>query len=318
MGTQMAIDSLRAKGLKADIHFVDTKGDSSTVASLLRSAELKNTDLIIGPFFPKTQKLVASYCQTNNVKMISPVNLDEALLVNNPNVFSAVPSDEELMRQTADFLLRSEKKSNIVLIQVTKESDKELFEAFKSQYNTNAAAAGASVLKESSIDNLKNYIVRGTKTIFVVPANDKNTALKFMNSLNRSAFRSTDDDIAVYGTKDWMNFTDVNGVHRDKYNFHFASTTYLNYYEDYTIEANRKFRRKYNTDLSRMAAQGYDIMLYSGMHFFLEKEPKELLMNQIRFVRAGEGNGFVNSKVYMLEQENYEIIDSEMPTNGSK
>ena len=140
-----------------------------------------------------------------------------------------------------------------------------------------------------------------------------------MNSLNRSAFRSTSEAIAVYGTKDWMNFSDVNGTHRDKFNFHFASTTYLNYYDDYTIEANRKFRRKYNTDLSRMAAQGYDILLHTGMHFLLEKEPKRLLMNRIEFISTGEGNGFVNKEVYMLEQENYEIIDSEaLPKNGSK
>jgi hypothetical protein len=68
-----------------------------------------------------------------------------------------------------------------------------------------------------------------------------------------------------------------------------------------------------------MAAQGYDIMLYSGMHFLLEKEPKNLLMNRIEFISTGEGNGFVNKEVYMLEQENYEIIDSEaLPKNGSK
>lgn len=310
MGAQMAIDSLKQKGLKADIEFIDTKNDSTHVATLLHSGKFKDVDLIIGPFFPKQQKLVADYCKTAKIRMLSPVSISEGVIEDNRLVYAVVPSDKDLMRYTAQHLKQTDPKANVVLVQVTKEADLVLYNEFKSEFGTG--------LKESSMDNVKNLIIRGSKNIFVVPTNDKNTAMKFMNTLNKSAFRSTSDNLVVYGTKDWMNFSDVNGFYRDKFNFHFVSNTFLDYYDKYTIEANRKFRRAYNTDLSRMAAQGYDMMLFGSMDFLLEREDYKLLMNRIQFDAKNEQSYFLNSKYYVLEQEEFELIDSQAPKDGSK
>lgn len=310
MGAQMAIDSLKQKGLKADVEFIDTKNDSTHIESLIKSGKLKDVDLIIGPFFPKQQKLVADYCKTAKIRMLSPVSIPEGVVEDNRLVYAVVPSDKDLMRYTAQHIKKTDPKANVILVQVTKEKDLELYNEFKSEF-------GAG-LKESSMDNVKNLIIRGSKNIFVVPTNDKNTAMKFMNTLNKSAFRSTSDNLVVYGTKDWMNFSDVNGFYRDKFNFHFVSNTFLNYYDKYTIEANRKFRRAYNTDLSRMAAQGYDMMLYGAMDFLLERDDYKLLMNRIQFDAKSDQSYFLNSNYYVLEQHEFELIDSQAPSDGSK
>lgn len=310
MGAQMAIDSLKQKGLKADIEFIDTKNDSTHIEALIKSGKLKDVDLIIGPFFPKQQKLVADYCKSAKIRMLSPVSISEGVIEDNRLVYAVVPSDKDLMRYTAQHIKQTDPKANVVLVQVTKEADLVLYNEFKSEFGPG--------LKESSMDNVKNLIIRGSKNIFIVPTNDKNTAMKFMNTLNKSAFRSTSDNLVVYGTKDWMNFSDVNGFYRDKFNFHFVSNTFLDYYDKYTIEANRKFRRAYNTDLSRMAAQGYDMMLFGGMDFLLEREDYKLLMNRIQFDAKNEQSYFLNSKYYVLEQHEFELIDSQAPKDGSK
>lgn len=318
MGTQVALDSLRKKGLNADVYYIDTKNDSAHVTNVLHGDQVAGADIIIGPFFPKTQKIVAEYCKTNKVRMILPVSASKELLSDNRLIYSTVPDDEMLMQYTAEYLAENEKKANIILIQVSKDKDKLLYDKFKSTYQTLAAKNGAPALKESSTDNVKNYIIRGSRNIFIVPTNDKNTAMKFMNTLNKSAFRAKSDDLIIYGTKDWMDFNDVNGIYRDKFNFHFLSNTYLDYDDDYVMETNRKFRVKYNTDLSKMVAQGYDVMLFSGLNLLLEAQEMRLLMNRFSFEQSGESGAYLNKDYFVLEQEEFELIDNQNAVNGSK
>ncbi len=318
MGTQMALDSLRKKGLDADVYYIDTKNDSSHVASVLKSDQMAGADIIIGPFFPKTQRMVAAYCKTNKVRMIVPVSIPSEVLRDNRLIYSTVPDDETLIAYTAQYLATHEKKANIILVQVTKEKDKALYEKFKATYQSLAAKNGSPALKESSTDNVKNYIIRGSKNIFVVPTNDKNTAMKFMNTLNKSAFRAKSDELVIYGTKDWMDFNDVNGIYREKFNFHFLTNTYLNYDDEYVMETNRKFRVKFNTDLSKMVAQGYDIMLYTGLNLLLEEQTIHLLMNKFDFEQSGESGAYINKDYFVLEQEEFELIDQQTTGNGSK
>ncbi len=318
MGAQMAIDTLRSKGLKAEVQFIDTKNDSTHVVKLLSSADFKNVDVIIGPFFPKTQKIVAAHCKENKIRMILPVTAPQNLLKDNRLVYSTVPSDVDLMLNTAKHLAEKEKGANIILVQVSKEKDKELYAAFKENYNAIANKTGAPALRETTAENVKNFIVRGSKNIFVVPTNDKNTAMTFMNTLNKSAFRSSSDDLIIYGTKDWMIFSDVNGIYREKFNFHFLSNTYLNYNDKYIIGVNRNFRKKYNTDLSRMAAQGYDIMLYTGETMLMEMQTPHLLMNKFDFVQKGESGALINMSYFVLEQEEFELIDTQSVVNGER
>lgn len=318
MGAQMAIDTLRSKGFKAEVHFIDTKNDSTYVVKLLSGAEFKNADVIIGPFFPKTQKIVANFCKENKIRMILPVTAPQNLLNDNRLVYSTVPSDVDLMQSTAKHLAEKEKGANIILIQVNKEKDKELYNAFKENYNAIAKSTGAPALRETTIENVKNLIVRGSKNIFVVPTNDKNTAMSFMNTLNKSAFRSSANDLVIYGTKDWMNFSDVNGIYREKFNFHFLSNTYLNYNDKYIIGVNRNFRKKYNTDLSRMAAQGYDIMLYTGETMLMERQTPHLIMNKFDFIQKGKSGALINMSYFVLEQEEFELIDTQSVVNGER
>ena len=62
MGATMAIDSLEAMGMSADVYFFDTRNDTNAVKSLLAGPKFAGVDMIVGPFFPALQKIVARYC----------------------------------------------------------------------------------------------------------------------------------------------------------------------------------------------------------------------------------------------------------------
>ncbi len=309
MGVQLAIDSLEAQGINAKIHVFDTRNDSITVRNILQKELFAEVDLIIGPLMGKEIKQVAQFCKERNIRMVCPVASNSEELEGNPYFYSSVPSNISLINGLAKYLAANHGNDNIVLVKPNDKGSLPLYEAFRKTYNEATATGGRSHLVETTVDGFNAYIKRGVNTRFVIPSTDKSTAMKFMNNLNRSAFRSKADDLFVYGTKEWVNFTDVNNIYKNKYNFHYPSPNYLHYYQEDVVALNRVYRSKYKTDLTKMAVQGYDVMLYFCNYIFLENEDVNLIMNNFSMKQLSDTDGFENANGFIIEQEDFDLLN---------
>ncbi|MFT6280555.1 MAG: LysM repeat protein [Salibacteraceae bacterium] len=316
MGASMALDSLKAMGLNADVHFFDSKNDSAAVQALVNGSEFLDVDLVIGPFFPKTQAIVAEYCKNNKIRMVCPVSSESKLLEKNRLVYASVPSNITLVTGLAQYVLRTHAQDKIILVKPTDKDDLPLYEAFRKSFHESPVLGEIRpALRETTIDGMKSYLDRSSKNIIIIPTVNKNTGVTFMNTLNRSSFKAKPDEIYVFGMKEWVDFTDINNLYKNKFNLHFGSPNFVDYYTDEMIELNRAFRRKYNTDMTKMAIQAYDVFLFYCSNFFLENQKPNLMMNNFRMEQVSESDGFENQNVYIVEQEEYELRDSEKPIN---
>lgn len=310
MGAMIAVDSLRQLGFNAEVRVFDTKNDSLTVMKILKDPSMKNLDLIIGPLNGpnmNNMKQVADFCKIYKIRMICPSTVEANLLKNNPFVFASMPTNVTMMRGMATFLLNNSTQDNIILVKPTKEKDLILYEAFRLAYNDVNFKGIRPKLIETTMDGFGTYITKGINTVFVVPTTDKSTALKFMSALNKVAFKAKAEDLIVYGTREWMNYDDISNSYKNKYNFHFPSPNLLNYYDEQIIDMNKVYRKKYNSDLTKSAIQGYDLMMYFCGSMLFGKNVS-LLMNEIQLQQVASGDGFENTKVFILEQEDYELI----------
>jgi hypothetical protein len=61
--------------------------------------------------------------------------------------------------------------------------------------------------------------------------------------------------------------------------------------------------------MTKMAVQGFDVLYYFTSSLLLNKNVSDLIMNQFVLKQNGAGNGYENSKVYIIEQENFELIN---------
>ncbi|MEJ6599043.1 MAG: LysM peptidoglycan-binding domain-containing protein [Crocinitomicaceae bacterium] len=316
MGALMALDSLKAMGLNADVHFFDSKNDSAAVQALVNGSEFLDVDLVIGPFFSKTQAIVAEYCKNNKIRMVCPVSSESKLLEKNRLVYASVPSNITLVTGLAQYVLRTHAKDKIILVKSTDKDDLPLYEAFRKSFNESPMLGEIRpALRETTIDGMKSYLDRSSKNIIIIPTLDKTTGVRFMNTLNRSSFKAKPDEIYVFGMKEWVDFTDINNIYKNKFNLHFGSPNFVDYYTDEMIELNRTFRREYNTDMSKMAVQAYDVFLFYCSNFFLENQKPNLMMNNFRMEQFSESDGYENQNVFIVEQEEYELRDSENPIN---
>ena len=311
MGSLMAIDTLKKLGLNADVQYYDSKRDSATVLKILNTPGFENTDLIIGPLLPNTQGLVADFCKKHSIRLMVPVTVETSILQENRLVYSAVPSSITLIEELGDYVAKHHQKDRVILVKPTKQEDMPLYEAFRDAYNGAEVTGAKAALNETTMDGMKNYMTNKSNTVIVMPTDNRHNAEKFVSEVSRSDFRCKKNGIYIYGTKEWLDFTGIHNSYKNEYNFRHASPNHLDYYTDLMIEVNQGYRTRYKTDMSKMAVQGYDVMLYSCALFFLDGKPVHLLMNDFDIRQVDSADGYENRHIFVLEQEDYELVNAD-------
>lgn len=315
MGAAIALDTLKKMGLKADIQYYDSKKDSASVINILNSPGFKDVDLVIGPFYANTQALVAEFCQKNHIRMMMPVSSESGALEGNPLVYAAVPSNMTLMTELGEYVAKNHQKDRIILVKPTRAEDLPMYEAFRDSYNAAKVSGSKAALNETNTESMNLLMTKERNNVFIMPTTNRSTATKFMNGISKSDFRARKDGIIVYGTKEWVEFTDINNIYKNNYNFRFATPNFSDYYDASMINLNRVYRARYKTDLPKWAVQGYDIMLFSCSQFFLDGARVNLIMNQFDMEQVSPEDGFENKHIYVVEQDEFELIDTELHRN---
>lgn len=311
MGAQLALDSLEKMGLNAKVQILDAPSDTIKLKKLLEEKNIKNADLIIGPFMGDAVALVAAFAKTNKIRMISPLNQTTGVLKDNPYVYNAVDSDITLMKGAAKYLVKKHLTDQIVLVKVDAKDD-ELYQAFRKSFMESLPKDAKFKLMECSASDLTAFIKKGGNTIFVVPSRDKGFAVKFINGLEKSSGKAGSGKIMVFGTKDWLNNDEIKGFYKNKFTLHVSSPYDFNYSYDRTKKLLRKYRTKYNADLSKYGAQGFDVSLYFIQNLLLEKELNKFIMNEFNMQRVANGSGYENKACFILKQENFDLIQQDL------
>jgi LysM repeat protein len=309
MGAKLALDSLDKLGLKAEVFVYDSRNDSSSIQKILSKPEMKDMDVVFGPLFPDNLSIVANWCKANKIKMVCPASANPGILKGNPYVFNAIPSDATLLKGLAEFTLKNNASDQIILIKSTNEKDLAMHESFRTTFLTAPSSAVRPKLIDATLDNYSSFLKKNGKIVIVFPTNDKILANKFMNSLNTASQKLNEDAINVYGTKEWQNFDALKQHEKNKFNFHYSSPNDLNYAYPNTKKLHLKYRSEYNSDMTKMAVQGFDVVFAFCSDFLLRKKSPEMVMNTFNLQQKGADNGFENVEYFILKQENFEIIN---------
>lgn len=305
MGAQMAIDSLERAGLNAKVYVYDTENSPEKIKSILAKSELASMDLIIGPLNKSNAPLVADWCLEHKVRMVCPVNVDTKILQNNPYVYTTMGSDITLMKGLAKFMAQQFKGSKIVLIKPTTAQDSVLYQAFRSEYNRLAGNGGTKLI-ETSPGGFSGYLSNSGRMALVFPTNDIKSATSFMNELSRYAHKFGSSSY-VFGTDAWLDMDGINAFYRNKYRITVPTSLDLNYNYERTKIYHRKYRSLYQSDFTKVAVQGFDVMYNFCSELLLDKKVGQLIMNDFESIQIGPNHGFENQHTEILTHSEYEL-----------
>ncbi len=149
-GTLLAIDSLEKQGLQIDLHVYDVDEDVSKAIKVINEKELREMDLIIGPFFYSAFQSVAAFAKNYRIPIVNPLSGRSEVVDNNPSIFKIQPSDRYQTEDLRKFAEQYHKNSKFFLI----DNHKNLMNNSLAEY---ASALNEVIEAEIKIPNLDIY-----------------------------------------------------------------------------------------------------------------------------------------------------------------
>jgi LysM repeat protein len=317
MGAQMALDSLKNMGLTADVVVLDTQGDTNIINSFIKGGEFENTDLIIGPFFPQLVEVVSSWCKENKVELIVPTSVPTKVLMDNPYVTTVVPSDLTMIGAMANYMANNHADDKLFIMKGENQSIQDRVELFIKIFNEalpeefkEKEIIVINALGSSSGRDIARKVDLDTANFFICLSDDVKQVMEFVNTLNASKNYSTgmkNANITLVGTKEWMDMNSLNNYYKNRFDFHFATSSHLNFSDSTVNEFIVDYRKKYAADPSKYSVHGFDVVLSQGARVLLKKDRNDGLMNYFAVSHFGDKHGKENNGVFICKQSEFEI-----------
>lgn len=280
-GLLIALDSLKKKGLKLDLHVFDTNYDTLQIDSILSKEELINADVIIGPYFSSSLSRIAAFALKNRIIHISPFNSKEDLVKNNPYFLQMNPSFkrhcEFLYKQLKNIdsdpkLFRTPLEKHLLIFGQHSDSSKieslqEAYINFKNDTsaNINSLCVGDELFE---IDLIEKHLNKDKLNIIIIPSRNEAFVYNTMREIQKLVDKVEPKkgyQINIIGTDSWKYFTRVNFEYFESLNLHFSSETFVDTEADPVLDFQKAYKNKFGIAPREFGYAGYDIMMYTGL-----------------------------------------------------
>ena len=304
MGVKLAIDSLTNLGLKAEFFIYDYFDKTKSLESILEQKSFLSIDLIIAPLHQKEAEIVALWAKKKNVRMIYSVSFSSNSLFENENSYTMVTSNEIILEKLAKELIHVSKDKQFVLVKSGVITDDSMYEHFLAAFRAEVSLGSNLKIIEANYDNYKLYSKNGRKTCFIFLSNEKEKVISLLNYCKENEL------FQVVGLKEWIDLKEINSEIKNKFSFYYMAPSYFSYNDPTLKPFHKLFRKTYNTDLTKMACLGYDVIFNACKYFFTGQVASSGLISRFSFVKNEVGNGFQNTGCFFLKFEDFESVIS--------
>lgn len=276
-GMQMAVDSLSKAKINISLRAYDTERSIEKIKRMLDTEEFKNTDLIVGPFFPEENKIVQDFSMDYKINIIHPFSNSTDIIGSNPHAYLYQPSAETLGRKAAQYIAAHDEEKNVMVFYGTGKKDS----VMAANFTRHALEEGLTILASESINNKETQKITD---ILATPTELDEFRYPIEFTLKKdsisSIFVASDDPliytkvvgavetrgdgVLVVGSENWL---DDNAIDFEKYEIlgivlaapNFVAPDSRNY-----ERFEKQFIAEHGRSVSNVAKMGYEFMLFLG------------------------------------------------------
>jgi len=316
-GVRVAVDSIKKSEMSLMIYVYDVNEKTDADDFIKQKTELKNMDLIIGPFFMNNFTHFAEWAKTNQINIVNPFTKKESVIENNPFVFKLVSSDSSQACKVINFIAGTYPGCNIIV--VNRNADTSLVEAFN---NAALINQGKNIFTYSKVEyagkgfaGISEKLNKDTINVIITLAEGEAFVSAYIRNLNETAHRYK---IVLFGQPSWELYPSLDLEYLMSLNLHLFESYFIDYTKTETVDFIKKFRRKYSTDPDYYGYHGYDIMMYFtaalkkyGKDFqgCIEQFNFPLLDAEYIFRKISSG-GYENIGCMIYRYEDYKIVNA--------
>ncbi len=260
-GVEMAIDSLRKRGVQVKATFFDTENSKRKVANLVLRNNFSKYDAIIGPLFFDNAEVVAS--QISNVPVILPFYSKKQSESSSANLIKSMPDDDEIINRLIDYISTHHTNEKILVVTDDKPHSKHRLWSVVNKLKAINTVKDLSVLKPEKgyIDKRRfNEKIEPHKPQWVLLIGDDTVTISDVVN-NLGTYPESRYKIRLFGLEKGTNFDGlVNNNYLGKLQFTYpASAVYNNTSTPKLRAFYNSFKVKNNTLPNKYALRGFDV-----------------------------------------------------------
>jgi LysM repeat protein len=258
LGTEMAIDSLRKKGLKINAKYFDSENSTQKLQILInKNQNFSNTDVIIGPLFFNNAHWVANHTKTI---VVAPLYSKKQATLNSKNLIKSKPSATAHQKKLLEYLEKSYKGENILIINDGKtETQSQLWQMVNKIKMFDSIQEISVIKPENGYINYEKFYQKldsTTSNWVIIASNEIGTTSTTINNLKGFAERI---EIDLFALNKGKNFGTIDNAFLGKLNFTYPTSDFLNADAVAVNNFYKAYRKKNNAFPSKYAIRGFDV-----------------------------------------------------------
>ena len=276
LGAEIAIDSLRNKGLDIEFNVYDTgERNSDAIPSIISDNDLDTNDVIIGPLYSSEVQMLAN---TVSTPIVFPVYSKKQSQFYNSNIIKTSPNRNLFREELVNFVKENFEEGNIIVVNDS---------TFESTQNSNFIKTSlidlsiATNITASSIKPNDGYIAKerflellqpNINNWVVIATNNQVIASDAINSLISLPEETT---ARVFALDKGKTYDKIDNSKLASLNFTYVSDEFEDVNSINTKVFNDQYLKKNNTLPSYYATKGFDITYDILVRLASGKELKE-------------------------------------------
>lgn len=314
-GFLLAVDELKRQGISVNVYAYEERG-SVTMANVLSQPMMPYMNLIIGPMHVDNIPALADYATRRNIPLVVSFSNAADVCSDRPTTFQVNAPLLTLYPQLYTQLTERLKGTNVIILNCEEGTPQT---EFVSGLKDALDGAGVPYVTASSglLTEPEQFLPKLSETqrnVLIPTTASQKAFTTLARRLNNAAETLAPYRISLFGYPEWQTFTEANKAQMKKWN----ATYFATFYTDTSASASQRFNRNFERWFKRSqyasyplyGQHGYDI----GLHFlkgidqfgtdFVSRQSEvktTTLQWPMQFVRQGQGDGFRNSSLRIIE-----------------
>ena len=310
-GFLLAMDSVsRITNRHINIKVYDTQHNLNVTDSILALPELKSMNMIIAPSEPQQLARINAFGKANGVPVMNCFTTKNEDYLDNPYVYQVNTPTNEMMHDVMKWFDEQFKGYNVVFLNASSESDKEMFEHMRTHINRKKyPTATINVSGDLTYNDISNQMNPGSKYVFIPSSGDKALVKKYIKALKQVKNERFDCDLSLIAYPEYVLYlkdyqTDLQDV--DTYMF----TRFFNAKGFRTRDLEAAYKTNFGGEplsaVPNMAIYGFDTGMYLlkslGVDGIIDEETPlyKGIQTSFRWERGDNWRGYTNQAIEVV------------------
>lgn len=307
-GVLVAVDSLKNQGAKINIQSFDSEHNDERIISILRSNNLVNTDVYIGPLFLSSAHKLAKNISQGFV--IAPMNSKDHNKFSEANLIKSGVKSELLEERILQFMKRKYTGQNVIVVGDNKGTTNEV-DRIAWKLKSNGIITNVKVLKPVNGYITKERfesVLNTNKQNWILLVGDDN--IVFTDAVNTYGIADKSIDIRLFTLKNEGPIENANNVNLARLQYTYPSAEYSDFSNINTQSFVKLYKEKYLAPPSSNAIRGFDVtydtlfrMLLKGTSVdSIDNYPSDRIAARFDY-KPTSTSGFENNGIFILKIE---------------